>query len=181
MSDAIPALVKDLQGQFGTAVTGFHDQHGDLTVLIAPDRIADVLGWLKTHPVWAFEMLMDVGGIDYLTYPVPQPERYAVAYHLYSLSKNHRVRLKAYVPADDPTLPTAVDLWKTADWMEREVWDQFGIKFTGHPNMKRILNHMEFVGHPLRKDYPIKRRQALSANDTLADEMAARLKLKGLA
>ncbi|MBC7544677.1 MAG: NADH-quinone oxidoreductase subunit C [Candidatus Sericytochromatia bacterium] len=140
-----------------------------------------MLTWLKNEPAWDFNFLMDVGGIDYLKYPDPQPERFAVAYHLYSLARNHRVRLKVYVGADDPSVPSAMHLWPTADWMEREVWDQFGVTFSGHTNLKRILNHMEFVGHPLRKDYPITKRQELSINDTLMDEMTAKLKAKGMA
>lgn len=181
MSTTPSPVLQALQQQFGDAIVATHEQHGDATAVVSADRLVEVLTWLKTDPAWDFAMLMDVGGVDYLTFPVPQPERFCVAYHLYSLSKKHRVRLKVYVSAEDPVVPTATGLWKSADWMEREVWDQYGIRFSGHPNLKRVLNHMEFVGHPLRKDYPITKRQALSINDTLMDEMTAKLKAKGLA
>ena len=176
-SPVLPAL----QQQFGDAIRSSHEQHGDATAVVARESLVEILTWLKTQPTWDFNFLMDLGAVDYLKYPEPQPERFAVAYHLYSLAKNHRIRIKVYVGADDPVVPTATALWKTADWMEREVWDQYGIRFSGHPNLKRILNHMEFVGHPLRKDYPMKKRQALSVNDTLMDEMTAKLKAKGMA
>ena len=82
-------------------------------------------------------------------------------------------------PEEEPSLPTISHLYGNANWLEREAFDQMGIRFTHHPNLKRILNHHEFVGHPLRKDYPITRRQWLSANESLMDEMETRLKAKG--
>jgi NADH-quinone oxidoreductase subunit C len=82
-------------------------------------------------------------------------------YHLYSLGHNHRLRVKVRVEEDDAVVPTAVALWPIADWLEREVWDMFGVRFEGHPDLRRLLMYEEFVGHPLRKDYPINRRQPL--------------------
>ena len=83
------------------------------------------------------------------------------------------------VSESNPEIPTISHLYANANWLEREAFDQIGIRFEGHPNLKRILNHHEFVGHPLRKDYPITRRQVLSANESLMDEMTVRLKEKG--
>lgn len=87
--------------------------------------------------------------------------RFEVVYHLYSLEKNHRLRVKVPVEENDCVVPTATDLWAAADWFEREAWDMFGIRFDGHPHLKRILMYEEFVGHPLRKDYPVNKRQPL--------------------
>jgi len=87
--------------------------------------------------------------------------RFEVVYHFYSTVRNHRLRLKVPLTMADPTVDSLTGLWRSADWFEREVWDMFGIRFTGHPNLKRILMYEEFKGHPLRKDYPIRKRQPL--------------------
>ena len=87
--------------------------------------------------------------------------RFEVVYHFYSLSKNHRLRLKVPVEEKNPEVDSLTSFWASADWFEREVWDMFGIVFKGHPNLKRILMYKEFVGHPLRKDYPVNKRQPL--------------------
>lgn len=87
--------------------------------------------------------------------------------------------MKLPVPEAEPLVPTISDLYANANWLERESFDQMGIRFARHPNLKRLLNHHEFVGHPLRKDYPITKRQWLSANESLMDEMDVRLKQKG--
>jgi NADH-quinone oxidoreductase subunit C len=107
-------------------------------------------------------MLMDLTAVDYVKYPGREDgPRFEVVYHLYSLEHNHRLRAKVRVDEDDASVPSAVDLWPIANWMEREVWDMFGIRFEGHPDLRRLLMYEEFVGHPLRKDYPITRRQPL--------------------
>jgi len=87
--------------------------------------------------------------------------RFEVVYHFYSTTRNHRLRLKVPLTATDPIVDSLTPLWRSADWFEREVWDMFGIRFTGHPNLKRILMYEAFQGHPLRKDYPIRKRQPL--------------------
>ena len=107
---------------------------------------------------------MDVGGVDYLGYPDDDDRewRFEVAYQLYSMKLNHRFRVKVGVPDDSVEVPSVWDLWAIANWEEREVYDMYGIRFAGHPNLRRILCHDEFVGHALRKDYPINKRQKLS-------------------
>ena len=108
------------------------------------------------------EATMDLTAVDYSRFPGREDgPRFEVVYHLYSIIHNHRVRVKVRVDEDDAVVPTAVPLWPIADWFEREVWDMFGIRFEGHPDLKRLLMYEEFVGHPLRKDYPINRRQPL--------------------
>ena len=127
-----------------------------------------------------FEMLLDLAGIDYLTYPNHEGPRFAVSYSFKSVTNvGCRIRLKVLVSEEDLKVPTITDLYKSADWLEREVFDQFGIKFEGHPDLRRLLNHVEFVGHPLRKDYPAQKRQWLSTNDFLLPELEKRLESKG--
>jgi NADH-quinone oxidoreductase subunit C len=107
-------------------------------------------------------MLADLTAVDYLRYPGREDgPRFEVVYHLYSLRHNHRLRVKVRLDEDDAVVPTATSLWPIANWLEREVWDMFGIRFDGHPDLRRLLMYEEFVGHPLRKDYPIDRRQPL--------------------
>jgi len=93
--------------------------------------------------------------------PEGNASRFEVTYHFYSLSKNHRIRLKVPLDEKSPEVDSLTALWASADWFEREVWDMFGIVFKNHPNLKRILMYEEFVGHPLRKDYPVNKRQPL--------------------
>lgn len=91
----------------------------------------------------------------------PDEHRFEVVYHFYSSIHNHRLRVKVPVTAADPVVASLIALWASANWFEREVWDMFGVRFSGHPNLKRILMYEEFQGHPLRKDYPVRKRQPL--------------------
>ncbi len=143
-------------------------------------RLREVVRALRDDTALRFTTLLDVVGIDYLAYPGHRGPRFAVVYVLRSLVFRHRVSLKVEVEEDAPTVPSLHDLYRSADWAEREVWDQYGIVFAGHPNPgKRLLNHHEFQGHPLRKDYPCQKRQKLSINDTMVDQLEARLKQRG--
>jgi len=87
--------------------------------------------------------------------------RYDVVYHVYSTTRHHRLRVKVPLRASDPVVDSLTDLWRSADWFEREAWDMFGVRFSGHPNLRRLLLYEEFKGHPLRKDYPVRKRQPL--------------------
>ena len=174
-----PTITQRIQETFGDAVLSTAAFRGDETVVIRREDVRRVLAFLRDEPDLAFNFLMDVAGVDYLTYPEPKPTRFEVVYHLYSLRFGHRVRVKVPV-AVNQSVPTVSDLWASADWAERETWEMFGIVFDGHPNLKRLLTHMDFVGHPLRKDYPTRKRQPLAASDTMVDEMEARLRFKGL-
>jgi len=151
------AALARLLGEFERAVRATHAQHGDATAVIAPEALSDVLTFLRDDPACEFEMLTDVTAVDHLG----QEPRFEVVYHLYSLAKNHRLRIKARLPADEPTIASAVPVYAPANWMEREVWDLYGIRFENHPDLRRILLYDEFEGHPLRKDYPKERRQPL--------------------
>jgi NADH-quinone oxidoreductase subunit C len=156
------AILARLRERFGARVLDTHSAHGDHTGVVEREAIVDVLGWCRDDPALRFDMLIDVTAVDYSRFPGREDgPRFEVVYHLYSVPHNHRLRLKVVVEESDPVVPTAARLWPIADWLEREVWDMFGIRFAGHPNLKRLLLYEEFVGHPLRKDYPIERRQPL--------------------
>ena len=167
---AIFPIKRDTQEKWATAA-----------IVNAQDLHAAVL-FLRDTPELAYDMLIDVVGIDYLHYEGYQGPRFAVVYLLKSMQyAAHRFQLKVLVDEEDLHVPTITDLYQIADWAEREVYDQFGILFDGHPNLKRLLNHFEFVGHPLRKDYPAQKRQWLSTNDPMIDQLELRLKQNGIA
>ena len=149
-----------LKEKFGSAVPATHDFRGDETAVIKKESLLEVLRFLKENPELDFNVLMDLSAVDYLPFGEARP-RFEVVYHLYSLKHDHRLRIKVPVEEKDAHLSSATGLWPAADWFEREVWDMFGIRFEGHPNLKRILMYEEFTGHPLRKDYPVNQRQPL--------------------
>ena len=127
---------------------------GDATAVIKPEFLLKVMDFLKNDSRLLFDVLMDMTAVDYHG---EQP-RFEVVYHLLSLPFNRRLRIKIKVDEGKP-VDSLTSMWGCANWLEREVWDMFGISFKGHPDLKRILMYEEFEGHPLRKDYPIKKRQ----------------------
>ena len=156
------ALLETLKVGCGSALVETHADHGDGTAVVTREALPDVLRTCRDEPELAFDMLMDLTAVDYSKFPGREDgPRFEVVYHLYSLPHNHRIRLKVAVDEDDAVVPSAVPLWPIANWFEREVWDMFGVRFAGHPDLRRLLMYEEFVGHPLRKDYPINRRQPL--------------------
>ena len=156
------AILARLRGRLGARVLDTHEHHGDHTAVVTAEGIVDTLRFCRDEPDLGFDMLMDLTAVDYLKYPGREDgPRFDVVYHLYSVTHNHRVRLKVPVEQDAPSVPTATALWPIANWLEREVWDMYGIRFDGHPDLRRLLLYEEFVGHPLRKDYPMERRQPL--------------------
>jgi NADH-quinone oxidoreductase subunit C len=145
----------------GAAVLSTHSYRGDDTIVVDPARIADAMKTLRDDPELAMTMLVDLTAVDYLG----REPRFEVVYHLRSFKSGARLRVKAPVaePEDgsSPSIDTITPLWASANWNEREAWDLYGIKFRGHPDLRRILMYEEFVGHPLRKDYPKEKRQPL--------------------
>jgi len=170
-------LVTLLSERFG--LTRDASDHWDLTLVCQAEQLRDVVKYLRDEPTLSFAMLLDVVGVDYLAYPGHRSERFAVLYPMKSLVFRHRLVLKVMVDEDACVVPSLFELYKSAEWAERETWDQYGIIFAGHPNLKRLLNHHEFVGHPLRKDYPCQKRQKLSMNDPMIDQLEARLRSLG--
>ena len=143
---------------FAEEVVDHHRKLGDETITVKPGGLVRVMRFLRTDPATSFEMLTDLTAVDYLGKREP---RFEVVYHLYSLTKNHRLRLKVPVDEEESVceVPSVIGEWKSAYWMEREVYDLYGIRFVGHPDLRRILMYPEFEGHPLRKDYDIEHRQ----------------------
>ena len=155
-------ILAELQRRFGDAIVETHEQHDDVTAVVARDALLTVLAHCRDDAALAFDVLMDLTAVDYLKFPGREDgPRFEVVYHLYSIARNHRLRLKVRLDEDDARVPSAVALWPIANWLEREAWDMFGVRFEGHPDPRRLLMYEEFVGHPLRKDYPINRRQPL--------------------
>jgi NADH-quinone oxidoreductase subunit C len=146
---SLEKTLSQIEGSFSDYVLGLAEYAGEQIIHIKGQGVIDVL---KTFKDAGFNFLADLTAIDNLT--LGGFERFAVVYHLLSHGSAERVTIKAYVPEDNPVLPSIELLWKTADWQEREVFDLFGIEFEGHPNLTRIMNPDDYEGHPLRKDYP---------------------------
>ena len=125
-----------------------------LCVSVPAGRLLEVMGFLRSDERCSFEQLCDLTCIDYLNFPKAR-DRYGVIYSLLSITKGHRLWIKCFVNDPSPEVPSVVGVWKGANWLEREVWDMFGVRFTGHPDLRRILTWETFEAHPLRKDYPL--------------------------
>jgi NADH-quinone oxidoreductase subunit C len=152
----MPTYLDKLNAKFAGAFTtsSFRDNHRVLvSAEKAPEVIFPLLKCLKEE--CGFDMLAELGGIDYLNYP-NATDRYCVVYGLTNTATGERVWVKAFANDPDPELPSVYDLWRGADWMEREVFDMYGVKFAGHPDPRRILMPHEFTAFPLRKDYPLR-------------------------
>ena len=145
----LPKIITNIQNQFTKTLLDITKFSGENIIHIQGASILDILKLFKDN---GFNFLADMTAIDNLT--LGGFERFSVVYHLLSHETKERVTIKAYVPENQPELPSAESLWKTADWQEREIYDLFGILFTGHPNLVRIMNPDDYKGHPLRKDYP---------------------------
>ncbi len=185
MGERTEALAAAIETRFGDAVKRVPSTCGEVTFEVAKDALKDVATALRDESDFAFDMLIDVCGVDYLDYAHAEwktrdatdtgfsrgverepviideaesfdPERFAVVYHLLSVATNRRLRLRAYCgPDNPPRMPSVTDIWSSADWFEREAFDLFGILFEGHPDLRRILTDYGFIGHPFRKDFPL--------------------------
>jgi NADH-quinone oxidoreductase subunit C len=147
------AAVAAVQEAFGDQLVDTIDFRGEMTLVVARDHIVDILALLRQRPDLSFDRLSDLTAVDYLDMGVDP--RFAVVYHLMSRGSLARLRVRALVPEDDPSIASVTGLFPTANWPEREVYDLFGITFDGHPDLKRIMMPEDWDGHPLRKDYPI--------------------------
>ena len=172
-----------LKAKFGETITKTESQHGDEIAWIRRDDLVAVATWLRDDPAMAFDAPVFCTCIDRLdwrplhrppseawTEPTGGPDdkpRFEVCYQLRSLAHRHRIRLKVGVPETDPRCPSLSELWSAFNWQERETFDMYGIRFDGHPDLRRIYLYDEFVGYPLRKDYPKEKRQPLVRRDDL--------------
>lgn len=141
----------------GLTALPLDETRGQAVVTAPVDGALDALRRLRDDPELAFDFLADVTAVDYLG----RTPRFEVVYQLQSVAKHHRLRVKVAVDGPDPVVPSAVPVWKSAQWGEREAFDMFGIRFDGHPDLRRVLMYPEFQGHPLRKDYPLNQRWSL--------------------
>jgi NADH-quinone oxidoreductase subunit C len=184
------SLIQAVKDRFPQAVEASHAFRGDATVIVRRESILEIARTLKDDPAFQMNFLMDLTAVDFSAFgtkpapaffassgvsvrpattipdeaPWPGPpssKRFAVVYHFFSLALKHRLRVEVTVDEDDAEVDSLTSLWGGANWLEREVWDMFGIRFKGHPDLKRILMYDGFEGHPLRKDYPVKKRQPL--------------------
>ena len=150
--DEILARLRECFGAEAFTTSVFRDNH---RVHVGPDRLYAFLEFLKQE--CGFDMLAELSAADYLHYPDAR-DRYGVWYVLLNTAAGRRLVVKTFVNDPDPTLPSAFPLWRGADWMEREVYDMYGVAFDGHPDLRRILMPDEFTAFPLRKDYPMRGR-----------------------
>ncbi len=145
-----------LVSAFPDEILGTASFRGQTAVSVKPGRILDLLRFLKSPAGGGYDYLVDVCGADYLG--KDEPERFAVVYHLHSRTLNRWIRIRAFVPEDAPEIDSAHEIYLAAPWAEREAYDLYGIRFRGHPDLRRILMPDDYPGHPLRKDYPLKGR-----------------------
>jgi len=144
------------------AVESVEFSHSFPVITINKDHIHQVLSYLKSDTEWNFHFLTDLTGMQ-----TEDEKQLGVIYHLHNMMKNYRVRIKTFFPIIHPEIPTATDLWPGANWMERETYDFYGVKFKGHPNLKRILNVDEMDIFPLRKEYPLEDQQREDKDDKM--------------
>ncbi len=158
----IDALLERFPGAVTGAAAG---PGGDDVAFVERERIAEVCRFLKEDPALAFNVAPYVTAVDYLG----QEPRFEVVYNLLSTRRSWRVRLRVKVPEADPVVPSVTGVWRGADWFERYCFDMYGIRFRNHPDMRRLFMYDEFVGHPLRKDYPLRGRQPLVPERDIRD------------
>ncbi|MEM1348071.1 MAG: NADH-quinone oxidoreductase subunit C, partial [Myxococcota bacterium] len=142
-------LIDLVHKQMPDIVVASDDRLGNDTVLIRPEHLLELVEMLKAHEKAQMNFLRELTAVDYL-HRIP---RFEVIYVLYSMTLKHMLTLRVLVDEDTPSVPTLGSVYSIAGWMEREVWDMYGIRFEGHPDLRRVLMYEEFDGHPLRKDY----------------------------
>jgi len=160
MAGTTDMLAAALSNALGDRVKSSIMALGEVTIVIPADTMIETFTTLRDHSDLRFDLLADVCGVDYRYYggatTLWQGPRYAAVYHLRSLPHNRRLRVRVFAPDDEfPVLSSVVGLWPSANWFERETFDLYGIVFTGHPDLRRLLTDYGFVGHPFRKDFPL--------------------------
>ena len=158
MTQKLDTLEAALQAAFGDALKSMARALGEITITVTAAAYLDTMQRLRDDPALKFEQLMDLCGLDYSDYKNEPWDgaRYAVVLHLLSITHNWRVRVRVFAPEDDlPALASVNEIWSSANWFEREAFDLFGIIFEGHLDLRRILTDYGFIGHPMRKDFPV--------------------------
>ena len=158
MATRLETLAAALPAVLGEKLAGVTVANGEITAVITAADLDVTLRMLRDRPELRFEMLIDLCGVDYSTYgDVPREgPRFAVVYHLLSLANNWRARVRVFVPDDAfPIVDSAIEIWPAANWFEREAFDLYGIVFSGHPDLRRLLTDYGFIGYPFHKDFPL--------------------------
>ncbi len=146
-------VIEDLKEKFADAIVSVEEFRGQYSVLVKREFAKKIIKYLKE--IHKFNHLQDLCGVDW----IKEDPRFEVVYNLYSIENRLHITVKTRVPQDNPEVDTITDLWEGANWHERECYDMFGIKFKGHPDLRRILMPEDWDGHPLRKDYPVKGKE----------------------
>ena len=160
MADTLSDLGGLVAARLGAALTASGTAFGELTITVPRDTIVETLTILRDDPGCRFECLIDICGVDY----PERAERFDVVYHLLSLRKNQRLRVKLTTDEDKP-VPSVIEVFPSANWFEREAYDMYGILFSGHPDLRRLLTDYGFQGYPLRKDFPLTGYQEVRYDD----------------
>ena len=147
----VQTVIKRIREQFPNAIQDVVEFRGETTLVIDRASLVELCTFARDDAELEFNMLSDVAGIDYW----PEEPRFAVAYQLYSMRHGSDLRIKVYASGNDASLPTVSGVWPASNWMEREIYDMFGLTFDGHPDLRRILMPFDWTGYPLRKDYPL--------------------------
>ncbi len=158
MTVRLDLLQSALQAALGPRIGHFKRERGEITITVAAHDYLDVAACLRDDPSLKFEQLIDLCGIDYSSYKDQAWDgaRYAIVSHLLSVSLNWRLRLKVFAPDDGmPVVDSLTEVWSAANWFEREAFDMIGVIFEGHEDLRRILTDYGFIGHPMRKDFPV--------------------------
>jgi NADH-quinone oxidoreductase subunit C len=176
--ERLELLAENLREQFAADGCEVISRYSEITMLVPKDKLLAVAAQLRDGEQYLFDQIIDVCGVDYSTYgqgewvtdgasatgfgrgvetvsPVSVDEQFAAVYHLLSVAKNQRLRLRVSLDSEKPVVSSVVDIWNSANWYEREAFDMFGIQFEGHPDLRRILTDYGFIGHPFRKDFPL--------------------------
>src|SRR5690606_1520513 len=155
-------IIGFISEKFESAILSVEAPYDFLTIHFRKERIIDLIQFLYDHPVAKFQYLTTLCGIHY-----PDNKQIAVMYQLHSFTNNWRLRIKIYLPEDNPVTPTVTPIFAGAGWMERETYDFFGVQFTGHPDLRRILNVEDMIIFPLRKEYPLEDQTREDKNDIM--------------
>jgi len=161
-SSKTDAIISIIRQEFESEIVHIEQPYQLLTITFKPERIIDIIQLLYSHNELQFQFLTTLCGIHY-----PDQNHIAVMYQLHNLRTNQRIRLKIFLPADQPQVPTLTGIFSAANWMERETYDFFGVTFIGHPNLKRILNVEDMIFFPMRKEFPLEDQTREDKNDAL--------------
>jgi NADH-quinone oxidoreductase subunit C len=155
-------VINTLKEKYEGEVLHIESPYNFLTITLKKEKIVEIINYLYSHPETGFKYLTSIGGVHY-----PELNQIAVVYQLHNLIANLRVRLKIYLSAENPITETITSIYAGANWMERETYDFYGVNFTGHPNLKRILNVDEMIIFPMRKEYPLEDQTREDKNDSM--------------